>query len=415
MQYKTDILVVEHTAAWQEKLRKLLDSDKCEVQIVGSYEEARSLIYAKKFEIIVLDLDLGKGEVHSARYLQIQMGSKQQYAYVIALGDDASLERAKNGHESRQFFAVFSRNNFNPKEFLGLVENVVDQHSSLEKRTRTLPQYHVRRSNYFTDLLKIALDRYSLLQGRSVDDVVDELNDELGYGRNSMAIQYWLRENAVPPYDDLNPLAKKFIAYTDLGKEWIHNFRLAAGLEIVLTPSTDDLWEDTLRVASAHTVIPASVSLANPSQTTVSASFSLARPVQVFISYARADVDIVSNIYQTLLDSKHDSWMDIYSIKGGEDWLRAIYRAIEECPIFLAVLSNNSVSRRGVIQKELRKALDKWEGMLPDDIYIIPVRIDDCPIPDLLKHIQVLDWNNGKGENKLLEAVRVGLAKRKDG
>jgi hypothetical protein len=51
--------------------------------------------------------------------------------------------------------------------------------------------------------------------------------------------------------------------------------------------------------------------------------------------------------------------------------------------------------------------------MLPGDIYIIPIRIDDCPIPDLVKHIQVLDWNNGKGENKLLKAISVGLARRK--
>jgi hypothetical protein len=105
--------------------------------------------------------------------------------------------------------------------------------------------------------------------------------------------------------------------------------------------------------------------------------------------------------------------MDVHSIKGGENWFRAISKAIDECEIFLAILSNNSVSRRGVIQKELKKAMDKWEEMLPDDIYIIPVRIDDCPIPDLLKHIQVLSWDSGKGENKLLEAIRVGLARRK--
>ena len=52
--------------------------------------------------------------------------------------------------------------------------------------------------------------------------------------------------------------------------------------------------------------------------------------------------------------------------------------------------------------------------MLPDDIYIIPVRIDDCPIPELLRRIQVLDWNNGKGVDKLLQAINIGLAKRKN-
>jgi hypothetical protein len=137
-------------------------------------------------------------------------------------------------------------------------------------------------------------------------------------------------------------------------------------------------------------------------------------PADIFISYARTDVEAVRGIYETLLSRKHRPWMDVYSLKGGENWLRAITKAIDESEIFLAILSNSSVSRRGVIQKELKKALDKWDGMLPDDIFIIPVRIDNCPIPELLKHIQVLEWNDRKGENKLLEAIRVGLTRRKD-
>lgn len=135
----------------------------------------------------------------------------------------------------------------------------------------------------------------------------------------------------------------------------------------------------------------------------------------LFISYARTDVETVREIYEILMQNKYRPWMDIFSIKGGEDWFRAITKAIDESEIFLAILSNNSVSRRGVIQKELKKALDKWDGMLPDDIFIIPIRIDDCPIPEVLKHIQVLDWNNGKGKNKLLEAIRVGMSRRENG
>lgn len=148
------------------------------------------------------------------------------------------------------------------------------------------------------------------------------------------------------------------------------------------------------------------------SQELQNANIANSQASDIFISYARVDDQIVQNIYDTLVMNKYHPWMDIHSIKGGEDWIRAIYKAIEESHIFLAVLSNNSVSRRGVIQKELKKALDKWDGMLPDDIYIIPVRVDDCPIPDLLMHIQVLDWNGGKGENKLLEAINLGLARR---
>ena len=121
------------------------------------------------------------------------------------------------------------------------------------------------------------------------------------------------------------------------------------------------------------------------------------QPATIFTSYARTDVEVVRGIYEALLSKNSRPWMDVYSIKGGENWLRAITKAIHECEIFLAVLSNNSVSRRGVIQQELKTALDKWERMLPDDIYIIPIRLNDCPIPDLLKHIQVLEWDGGKG------------------
>jgi hypothetical protein len=148
-------------------------------------------------------------------------------------------------------------------------------------------------------------------------------------------------------------------------------------------------------------------------------SFSMRHKIEktakVFISYARIDVDAVQVIYNGLLKENHYPWMDIHNIKGGENWLRAIYKAIKESEIFVAVLSHNSVSRRGVIQKELKKALDKWEGMLPDDIYIIPVRLDDCPIPELLKDFHVIDWEDGKGKDKLLEAIQVGLERRQKG
>jgi CheY-like chemotaxis protein len=134
-------------------------------------------------------------------------------------------------------------------------------------------------------------------------------------------------------------------------------------------------------------------------------------PSQIFLSYARSDQRIVEEIYQSLsLDYK--PWMDVHDIIGGEDWLHAIYSAIDACELFIPVLSNNSVTRRGVIVQEVKRALDKWNGMLPSDIYVIPLRIDDCPIPELVKKLHVIDWKEGKGTDKLLRAIRAGLKRR---
>ena len=38
---------------------------------------------------------------------------------------------------------------------------------------------------------------------------------------------------------------------------------------------------------------------------------------------------------------------------------------------------------------------------------------DDCPIPELLKDFRVIDWEDGVGKDKLLEAIQVGLERRR--
>lgn len=132
----------------------------------------------------------------------------------------------------------------------------------------------------------------------------------------------------------------------------------------------------------------------------------------LFLSYARADLQHIEKIYQMLHKQGCKPWMDVHDIAGGEDWFHAINIAIEKCELFVPILSNNSVNRRGMIVKEVQKALDRWNGMLPSDIYVIPLRLDNCPIPELLQRLQVIDWETGKGKNKLLHAIDVALKRR---
>lgn len=127
---------------------------------------------------------------------------------------------------------------------------------------------------------------------------------------------------------------------------------------------------------------------------------------KIFISYTRRDKKIVRQIYKELKSAGCSPWLDVEDILPGENWRRAINKAIEEADIFLAILSENSVDKRGVIQREIRLALDKMDELLPGDVFIIPLRIDDCEIPERLKHLQVLDWDDGNGKRKLLQAIQ---------
>lgn len=134
----------------------------------------------------------------------------------------------------------------------------------------------------------------------------------------------------------------------------------------------------------------------------------------IFLSYARDDQDTVKLIYEKLRAEGYSPWMDQFDILPGENWERSIRIAIQKADFFLIFLSVHSVNRRGVLQKEIRAALDAWNTMLASDIYFIPVRLSDCSIPDELSNFQWVDIFDTSGWDKLLSAIRVGLKRRKN-
>ena len=134
----------------------------------------------------------------------------------------------------------------------------------------------------------------------------------------------------------------------------------------------------------------------------------------VFLSYAHKDESIVTDIYHVLKKARYLPWIDKFDIKPGEDWERAIKIAIKKSFVFLAVISANSYARRGVLQKEILMALDNWESLLPDDVYIIPVRIDNSPLPERLARFQAVDWFSPNGINMLMIAIEYALSRTKN-
>lgn len=132
---------------------------------------------------------------------------------------------------------------------------------------------------------------------------------------------------------------------------------------------------------------------------------------RVFISYARKDLGKVKELYQQLKAAGFSPWQDIHDILPGELCHDALMRAIREAPFFLACLSTNSVNKRGVIQEELKEALQIWRGKLDDDIYFIPIRLEECPVPEALAKFQWVDLYSDGGYEKLHRALRTGMEK----
>jgi len=135
-------------------------------------------------------------------------------------------------------------------------------------------------------------------------------------------------------------------------------------------------------------------------------SMTSERKLSVFLCYASQDKTKVHDLY-TRLHSEGwvDLWLDEEKLEPGQDWRLEIDKAIDQADVVLVCLSDNSITKEGYVQKEIRKALDK-AGEKPDRaIFIIPVKVEECSVPDRLSRWQWVDLAEPSGYEKLNRAL----------
>lgn len=132
---------------------------------------------------------------------------------------------------------------------------------------------------------------------------------------------------------------------------------------------------------------------------------------KVFIAYVQEDAGAAERLYEAFREQRLDPWMDRKKLIPGQNWPRAIERAIEVSDYFVACLSRQAVRKRGQFQAELRYALDCARRQPLDRIYLIPVRLEECAVPlRISREYQYVDlfpdWD--EGFRKVLRAIRSG-------
>jgi DNA-binding NtrC family response regulator len=98
--------------------------------------------------------------------------------------------------------------------------------------------------------------------------------------------------------------------------------------------------------------------------------------VRPFISYAREDEALARRLHDDIKRYGAEPWLDLRHIIPGQDWRESIRTAIHNSSHFIALISVNSVNKRGFVQKELREALELLSEFPPSATFIIPVRLD---------------------------------------
>ena len=137
----------------------------------------------------------------------------------------------------------------------------------------------------------------------------------------------------------------------------------------------------------------------------------------IFLGHASEDKPRVRELYHQLKAQGFSPWLDAVDLVPGQNWRVEIPRAIKSAAIFLACLSKQSIAKRSYVQREFRYALSTYADLPPDAIYLIPVRLDDCDVPDLqlpelelnLRDLHWVDLFDDGGFEQLVTAIRLNV------
>jgi TIR domain/NACHT domain len=136
-----------------------------------------------------------------------------------------------------------------------------------------------------------------------------------------------------------------------------------------------------------------------------------------FLSYVREDSAKVAQLEALLTAAGIPVWRDTADIWPGDDWRVQIRRAItNNALVFVACFSRNSMTRAKAYQnEELVLAIEQLRLRSPDTPWLIPVRLDDCEIPERdigdgrtlrsLHHADLFGQRYEEGTRRLIAAI----------
>ncbi len=130
---------------------------------------------------------------------------------------------------------------------------------------------------------------------------------------------------------------------------------------------------------------------------------------RVFVAYVHEDATHAGRIFDALVSAGFNPWMDERKLLAGQNWARAIRNALETSDFAVCCFSHNSIRKRSGFQAEIRHAIECARRLPLDEIFLLPVRLDKCPVPtDVAREMQYVDlfpdWDAGIA--RVVEAIR---------
>jgi len=119
----------------------------------------------------------------------------------------------------------------------------------------------------------------------------------------------------------------------------------------------------------------------------------------LFISYSRKDSEFAHRLAGDLRTARYSVWVDVGGLRGGQEWVREIDKAIRTCDAFVLVISPDSMTSKWV-SKETLLAISLKK-------LIVPIMWRETERPVHLVDIQYVDFQGAYDDamQELYEAL----------
>jgi CRP-like cAMP-binding protein len=138
-----------------------------------------------------------------------------------------------------------------------------------------------------------------------------------------------------------------------------------------------------------------------------SAEIPAPRPLQVFLCHSSGDKPAVRELWERLrIEVGIKPWLDEEDLLPGQDWGREIPKAVKASDVVIVCLSRSATSKAGYVQKEIGYALDVAEEQPDGTIFLIPLKLEECDVPERLRRWHWVDAHKPAGYERLMRALR---------
>lgn len=130
------------------------------------------------------------------------------------------------------------------------------------------------------------------------------------------------------------------------------------------------------------------------------------RPLRIFLCHSADDKPAVRSLYQSLRSDGFEPWLDEEDLLPGQEWEKEIVNAVRASDVVIVCFSKASVNKKGYVQKEIKFSLDVADELPEGTFFLLPVKLEECEIPQWLKIWQWINLFEADGYERLRRALK---------